>query len=122
VSDLIRQNAVALAVTVYGLQIRVTAGSFKVAGKDYSLEEDHTWVVTPSSTDMTFVDGYLVRDKQSGEVTLLVDETCGDEAIYDWKDSPFEHLWFLFHFGVAKDAIDLETAEKTVVHRPKPEV
>ena len=101
---------VALAVSVENqMDIRVAAGTFKIARTDYALADDNVHTVTADPTDPTDVHGYLVRDKASGDIELLVDEAVLDglgEA-YWFSGGPKEQLYRLFTIRVPAGSTDI---------------
>lgn len=71
---------VQLPVEVEGLDLTVRAGTFRMDGKAYVLEEDEIYTITPNETEKVSAFFYLVEMKNDQTVRVFVDEMIGDEA------------------------------------------
>lgn len=115
---------VQLGVSCSGMTIRVEAGTFRVAGVDYVLEEEQT-VTLDASVGRLSVTGYLACDPGSTVPYLFVDEVPevhGDFDHYDWPAEGPQPIHLLFIANVPKDTTDLADVPVKVFLRvpPKP--
>lgn len=99
-----------LSVTCVGMTITVKAGTFKVKGRDYPLEEQKITIgysATPQS-----VQGFLTLDPDTNEAFLLVDEVPevnGQYDHYEWSAHKLEplHLLFIVNVPAAVTSLDM---------------
>jgi hypothetical protein len=105
-----------LPFSVLGLTITVGAGKFDVVGTEYELPEDNTYDVEPDQDHDLWLSGYLVRDKASGDVFVLVEAVTALEIPYPLQssESPYRELFLLFDGCVPPRASSLDDAELTV--------
>jgi len=92
-----------LEVTTSGLVIRVAPGTFKVFGEEHQFISQMEHAVTVDPTNETDVLGMIVQDKETEEVTLLVDEVVldGVDETYAFDPtSPFKALLPLYKVRV----------------------
>ena len=102
------QHRVSLVVTAERAALHVGAGSVVVSGIEYALSSEQTYTLTTRAL-RTQVIGYLVRNRDSGAVAVLVDEivTDGADVPFDFAGSRWEQLHMLYSFAVPANVDDL---------------
>jgi len=116
-------NFVELPVEVEGLTVTIRAGSFGVGRVTYELGEDHFFTLD-SMTSRCALSVYLVQEKATNEVTLLVDDAPHGQG-YRWeKDDPYINLHLFLLADIPPDTSDLATVDMRVFRcvKPKEEV
>jgi len=105
-----------LPFSVLGLTITVGAGKFDVAGTEYELPEENTYDVEPDQDRDIWLSGYLVREKASGDIFVIVEAVTELEIPYSLQspESPYQELFLLFDGRVPPRASSLDDAELTV--------
>lgn len=113
-----------LTVEVSGMDITVKAGAFKAAGGEHELLEDVVFIAT-NRVENAWLDGYLVKAKDDGEIGLLIDERLSDgvtsDDAYQWEGGPYEQIIRVFEIHVPGGSSSLETLElqvNRVLERP----
>ena len=114
----------ALPVEAAGTTLTVKAGQFRYAGQDLRLLEDQVYeVVAPDAAKARSITGYLVIERASNEVKLLVDEVPADgTSPFDFAaQEDFDFVAQLFHVQVPAGTTDPK-ALTCVVYRVEPRV
>lgn len=107
----------ALPLRVEATKLVVGAGAFVAGGRAYTLAHDveHTWdrCAVPRTVRIT-----LVRERQSGDVTVVVDECLHDgvDQPYQFQGSPYEPLHVLAVGDVPSECADATQGTWTVWH------
>jgi hypothetical protein len=86
-----------------GTSIKVPAGSFTIEGEPRILDEDWEWDLPTSRSHSLTVLGYLVQDKESGDIQVLVDEfwNDGEDELFIFENSsPYKLLVELYGFTI----------------------
>lgn len=117
-----KQTQVDLLVEVSGLNITVKAGSMVIAGKPVVLSKDTVYKAS-THAQLSWLRGFLVRERTTGNVTVLV-----DEYVVDGEDSPFEFLptcpydplYALYAAKVPSGTTDLANADFTLFRHVPP--
>jgi hypothetical protein len=107
---------VRLNVSVSGLKVEVKKGEFRINGKTYRLADDYEHDVSLSDTFDTFVEGFLVTDK-NGKAMVLIDEVVYDgvDIHYNFKDGMYRPLQPLFYINkIPPGTTDLAGLEMVV--------
>lgn len=103
-------HAIDLAVEAAGMVIIVRAGAFKAGGEDLELAEDVTFTVRNAANNV-WIDASIVREKATGEITVLVDEREADgvtfDMPYEFEGGPYEKLYPIFSIGIPSGTSDL---------------
>lgn len=96
----------------------VRAGAFRLLGENMVLAEDAEWEFTQQPTERMWADGFIVRDRSTGEVAVLVDEfTYGEGGErYDFNSGPYELVHYLFRFDIPAGMASLESVICFVEH------
>ena len=92
------------------LDIRVSSGSFKIAGVEYTLASDDVVTVTVDPTYETEVRGFLVKNVSTGNPEILVDEYVLDGVDVPYsvtKDQDYELFAKLYIIRVPAGTTDL---------------
>lgn len=111
------KNALDLTVTVENLlDIRVSSGSFKIAGEDYTLSSDDVVTITVDSSEITDVQGLLVKNISTGNVEVLVDEYLldGIDTPFVFAGSGYKLLERLYYVRVPAGTTDLSGLDLSV--------
>lgn len=106
------QHAVDLTYQVVGMIITVKAGTLRIIGRDVVFTEDFGHEV-PSSSVERYLKGFLVRNKTTDEITVVVDEILldGTDEPFDFKTSDYESLMTLYEMAIPADTVSLEALE-----------
>lgn len=103
-----------------GRVVLIKAGTFTVGGVLHSLSEDWEWELPLNRGHSLTVLGFLVKEKDTGDIQVLIDEfwNDGSDELYQFTmDCPFEPLVELFEFTVKpEDGNSLDDVEITVRH------
>lgn len=114
ISDNPSINSLNLNVSIENLlDIRVSSGTFKIAGQDYNLESDGLETIDVDSVYETEVFGYLAQNVSTEEIIVLVDEHIldGIDVPYKFGDGTYKLLETLFSINVPPGTTDLSTLE-----------
>jgi hypothetical protein len=105
-----------------GLQLTVDAGSFRVGGVDYELMEAAECDLTPDADYGMDVWGHLVKNAETGEISVLVDEVLrdGEDAPYTFG-ATYHNLHVLFVCEVEAAMATLDDAKLTLFWLGAPE-
>lgn len=82
-------------------------GVFYAYGEQSQFASPWTYEITPNPDYDTKVGAYLVRDKQSGNYVIFVDEKLedGEDTWYDFRDGDYDYIervyWFTLPAGVS---------------------
>lgn len=117
-----RQNKtkeILLSVGQVGMDITVSAGEFKLNGLDFSLEQDEVLSVVAHDTYEKTIIGYLVRDIETDNSVLLIDEVLqdGEDSPYILESNgPYDNTHRLLFFKVPPGASTLDEVDVKVFH------
>jgi len=121
--DTSKLTQVDLTVEVSGMTVTVKSGSVKVAGKDFVLAKDVTYTAS-THAQLSWLRGFIVKERTTGAVTILV-----DEYVVDGEDSPFEFLptcpydplYALYSVKVSASTTDLANADLILYRHVPPQ-
>lgn len=113
-------NGLNLNVSQDNDTVTVEAGLFKIAGQDYELDQVWTFQAT-SRPNMTVVMGYLVQDKTTEVVSMVIDEFVQDGVDVRWVGDPnLNVLEELFWIKVPENVTNLDDIEVQVLRQIPP--
>lgn len=108
-------NSLDLGVTASGMKIVVHPGEFVVGRKAGVIVEEQEFEVTKRNEDVC-VYGYIVENRKTGELSLLVDEVVKDgrDEPVCFGDTPFSLVFNLFYVLVPGRAESLNDFVLTI--------
>lgn len=110
-------HSVVLVVEQSRMALTVKAGSFRISGQGYTLDEDFKCVISPGSHVM----GYLVENKNTGDVSVVIEETNeADNDTYDWISGEYNLLHSIFNVTVPSDVTTLDDVPINVFEIKEP--
>lgn len=115
-----KRTQVDLAVTCQGMTLKVSAGSFRVCNKDYSLDEETVFTLD-AFKGRSALRLSLAEDKETGEAFVMADhveEVGGQFDFYPWPSKgPYELLHLLAISNLPAGTKDLAEVEVKVFLR-----
>lgn len=99
--------------------IAVRAGAFRVGSVDLEFLEDQLWELLSPPSVITYVTGYIVREKSTGDLFLLVDNVHmdGEDDTYRFNEgSPYSLLHRLYRFVLPPATASLAGLDISVIH------
>ena len=101
-----------LEVDLVDLVVVVRAGTVRYQEEDYPLGDDSEYTVSPDAEMTTTIQAYLVREKATGSIDVLVDDMVGpnDVRYVFLPGDPYELLFYLYELSVPPAAASLEEA------------
>jgi hypothetical protein len=111
-ADLTRYR-IDLVVDVREREIRVRAGSILDNGREFTLREDETFELE-TRPQPTLIKAYLVVDKASNRLRLLLDEFVvgeDDQPYIFNEDGPYQVIQPLFHGSIPPQCRSFDDAE-----------
>lgn len=115
-----------LAVTFEGMTVAVGAGPFTWKGAEVALVDDFEVALTADAAVVTDVRGYLVKDNQEDDFTIVLDEVKrdGEDEPFDFTESArYDLVALVFRVVVVSEAESLDDADRQVyryIERPAP--
>ena len=113
-----KAHSVKLEVLQNPEKITVNAGTFRVSGTQYHLDQNLEWAMSPQAQACE-VTGFLALHEEAGTV-LVVDEVLPGELAYNFDNSPYKLLHRLFRCLVPAAADDLDGVPVSVFHIVEP--
>jgi hypothetical protein len=105
-------NSLNLGVSIEDLlKIRVSSGTFKIAGQSYELLSDGLEEIDIDPTYEVDVKGYLAEHNTTKEIVVLYDECTldGIDVSYDFSDGTYKMLVPIFQLRVPPGTTNLST-------------
>jgi len=104
-----------LPVEHYGMVVTVRRGRVIYHGDVISLGDDFEYCLEVEQESRA-ISGYIVREIETGVVSVFVDETSDSILSYKFEGSPYEVLFVLFNFSVmggvsTLDDVDIRVSE-----------
>jgi len=106
------------AVSHVGSVLTIGAGDYKIEGVTYTLLDDETFDFAPLPSNDTYYAGFLVREKATEDIAILVDTVLiGVEEDYIFDEaSPYESIEQVFTARYTTDLLALDDLEIRVRH------
>lgn len=97
--------------------LAVRAGTFTYERTQYALDEDQEWTLPVIPDGGMWVEGYLVVEKATGDVHVLVDEQTSGAEHYEFDGaSTFTLLNNLFSLNIPESTVSLAGLAVEVFH------
>jgi hypothetical protein len=107
----------ALPVSIVGMTVTISAGAFKIRGVDYELLADDVTTLVADPDVSESVAFYLVKNKSTNAVEVLVDELVGGSGARPFIGNATYELLHQILFGrVIAAATTLEDVPWDLVH------
>ena len=117
-------SELSLGVVVKGMTITVKAGFFRFNGEDLEVTEDIGFKAAVDDRNV-WLDALLVKQKETGAVTVLVDELVSDgitfDQPYEFEGGSYEPLLRIYSIPVVAGVTSLENVELQVFRMQKME-
>lgn len=115
------QMLVDLAVRVSGSKLVVAAGTFTVHGTEYELTEDEEFEVV-AEAPKRWLDAWLVKLKDTGEVRVVMDDRRSGEPRFDWDASNYARLHNIYLAALPENGQAADAAVKVfhIADAPEP--